>query len=107
MLQETPDPITKVTWDNYVTMAHSDMDAMGLNGFIGQEEPASVVKVTVGDTSMELPVFPQPGQAPGTIGLLLGYGRGGGNEALERRLSNLERRWIIRHGCRRKPHSSW
>ena len=41
MLQETPDPLTKVTWDNYVTMAHSDVDAMGLNGFIGQEKPAS------------------------------------------------------------------
>jgi len=30
MLQETPDPITKVTWDNYVTMAPADMKEMGL-----------------------------------------------------------------------------
>ena len=80
ILQETPDPITKVTWDNYVTMSHSDIDAMGLNGFIGQEAPASVVNVVVGDTSMELPVFPTPGQAPGTIGLALGYGRGANGE---------------------------
>ena len=80
MLQETPDPLTKVTWDNYVTMAHSDVDAMGLNGFIGQEKPASLVKVTVAGTSMELPVFPMPGQAPGTIGIALGYGRGGNGE---------------------------
>jgi molybdopterin-containing oxidoreductase family iron-sulfur binding subunit len=80
MLQETPDPLTKVTWDNYVTMAHSDVDAMGLNGFIGQEKPASLVKVTVGGSSMELPVFPMPGQAPGTIGIALGYGRGANGE---------------------------
>ena len=76
MLQETPDPLTKVTWDNYVTMAHSDVDAMGLTGFIGQEKPASVVRVTVGNESLELPVFPMPGQTPGTIGIALGYGRG-------------------------------
>ena len=48
MLQETPDPITKTTWDNYVTMARVDMEAMGLNTYIAQEDPASVVKVTVG-----------------------------------------------------------
>ena len=53
---------------------------MGLNGFIGQEAPASVVNIVVGDTSMELPVFPTPGQAPGTIGLALGYGRGANGE---------------------------
>ena len=82
MLQETPDPITKTTWDNYVTMAHADMVAMGLNTYIAQEDPASVVKVTVGGQSMTLPAFPQPGQAPGTVGIALGYGRGEGGEAI-------------------------
>jgi MoCo/4Fe-4S cofactor protein with predicted Tat translocation signal len=80
MLQETPDPLTKVTWDNYVTMSHADVAAMGLNGFIGQEKPASTVNVTVGVSTMELPVFPMPGQAPGTIGIALGYGRGANGE---------------------------
>jgi molybdopterin-containing oxidoreductase family iron-sulfur binding subunit len=82
MLQETPDPLTKVTWDNYVTMAHSDVDALGLNGFIGQEKPASLVKVSVGGSSMSLPVFPMPGQAAGTIGIALGYGRGAEGETI-------------------------
>ncbi len=82
MLQETPDPITKTTWDNYVTMARVDMEAMGLNTYIAQEEPASVVKVTVGAQVLELPAFPQPGQTPGTVGIALGYGRGAGNEAI-------------------------
>ncbi|MDG2209048.1 MAG: TAT-variant-translocated molybdopterin oxidoreductase [Flavobacteriales bacterium] len=80
ILQETPDPITTVTWDNYVCRSHDDVDAMGLNGFIGQEAPASVVKVTVGGSSIELPVFPTPGQTPGTIGIALGYGRGANGE---------------------------
>ena len=82
MLQETPDPITKTTWDNYVTMSRVDMEAMGLNTYIAQEDPASVVKVTVAGKSIELPAFPQPGQAPGTLGIALGYGRGSGNEAI-------------------------
>lgn len=82
MLQETPDPITKTTWDNYVTMARPDMEAMGLNTYIAQEDPASMVKVTVDGKVIELPAFPQPGQTPGTIGIALGYGRGEGSEAI-------------------------
>jgi MoCo/4Fe-4S cofactor protein with predicted Tat translocation signal len=31
VLQETPDPITKVTWDNYVGMSPADMKELGLN----------------------------------------------------------------------------
>ena len=78
-LQEMPDPITKVTWDNYVTMALSDAaemfdtDVAGL--YIGEDSPARLVKVTVGDNEMTLPVYPLPGQAKGTIGIALGYGR--------------------------------
>lgn len=80
MLQETPDPLTKVTWDNYVTMSHADVGRLGLNSFIGQEKPASLVSVEVNGTNMELPVFPMPGQTPGTIGVALGYGRGANGE---------------------------
>ena len=86
MLQETPDPITKTTWDNYVTMARADMEAMGLNTYIAQEDPASLVKVTAGGQSVELPAFPQPGQTPGTVSIALGYGRGGDGEAIGRLL---------------------
>jgi len=79
-LQELPDPITKVTWDNYVTMAPKDVEAMGLNRHIGERLPASLVKITVNGTSVELPVFPVPGQKPGTVGVALGYGRGANGE---------------------------
>ncbi len=84
MLQETPDPISKVTWDNYVTMARADMEAMGLNTYIAQRDKASVVKVTVDGQSVELPAFMQPGQTPGTVGIALGYGRGDGGENIGR-----------------------
>lgn len=75
-LQELPDPITKVTWDNYVTMSLADVNEMGLNTYIGEKDPASVVTVTVGKKSVDLPVYPSPGQKKGTIGIALGYGRG-------------------------------
>lgn len=80
-LQELPDPVTKVTWDNYVTMAPVDMEGK-YNTYIGQEDPASVVTVTVNGKEFKLPVFPQPGQAKGTIGIALGYGRGENGEEI-------------------------
>lgn len=83
-LQEMPDPITKVTWDNYVTMSPADMTAMGLSLEIGQESPSSVVSVKVGEKELVLPVYPQPGQTPKTIGIALGYGRGEGGEKIGR-----------------------
>jgi Fe-S-cluster-containing dehydrogenase component len=80
MLQETPDPVSKVTWDNYVTMSRVDMEALGLNTYIAQENFASVVKVVSGDFVIELPAFMQPGQKPGTVSIALGYGRGSNAE---------------------------
>lgn len=85
-LQEMPDPISKVTWDNYITMAPSDFQAGGYGYsssdpfYIGQEAPASTATVTVDGKSFTLPVFPSPGQKAGTIGVALGYGRGADSE---------------------------
>ena len=83
-LQEMPDPITKVTWDNYATMSPADMKAMGLSIEIGQESPSNVVAVKVGEKELLLPVYAQPGQAPKTIGIALGYGRGESGEKIGR-----------------------
>lgn len=83
-LQEMPDPITKVTWDNYITMSPADMKAMGLNMELGQESPSSLVSVKVGEKTLTLPVYPQPGQTPKTIGIALGYGRGANGEKIGR-----------------------
>jgi len=84
-LQEMPDPLTKVTWDNYVCMSPVDMLRL-LNTedfnklYIGEASPARLVKVTVGGTEIVLPAIPCPGQKSGTVAIALGYGRGANGE---------------------------
>jgi MoCo/4Fe-4S cofactor protein with predicted Tat translocation signal len=73
-LQELPDPISKITWDNYVTMSPADMKGK-YEMMERQDRMASVVNVTVDGFTVKLPVVPQPGQAQGTVGIALGYGR--------------------------------
>ncbi|HQQ93670.1 MAG TPA: TAT-variant-translocated molybdopterin oxidoreductase [Bacteroidia bacterium] len=74
-LMELPDPISRVTWDNYITMSPLDVKALGLNEMLRQDIEGSIVELTVNGQSVKVPVYPQPGQAPGSIGLALGYGR--------------------------------
>ena len=71
-LHETPDPITKATWDNYLTVSISDAKEWGIREAEGK---ANRVNLTVNGSSVNLPVVIQPGQANGTVGLALGYGR--------------------------------
>ena len=82
ILHETPDPITKVTWDNYVAMAPADMKELGLSLYIGEQDESSLVKVTANGQSLVLPAVATPGQKRGTFSIALGYGRGEGNEAI-------------------------
>jgi len=77
-LQELPDPITRCTWDNYVTISKSDADELGLmnkhvaNGGLN----GSYVNIKMNDVVIEnVPVIVQPGQAKGSLGLALGYGK--------------------------------
>lgn len=77
-LQELPDPITRTSWDNYLTVSRLDAESMGLvnentsNGALN----GSLVNVTVNGVTVEnVPVMIQPGQAQGSVGLALGYGR--------------------------------
>jgi Fe-S-cluster-containing dehydrogenase component len=81
-LQEMPDPLSKVTWDNYITMNYAEAKKAGYNITMDQENGASLASVTVGEHTFELPVIPTPGQTAGTIGIALGYGRGEDGEAI-------------------------
>ena len=75
-LQEFPDPISRVSWDNYLTVSASDAKNIGLKN-VNVSDGAlngSYAKVTVGDKSLVAPVLIQPGQAKGTVGLAFGYG---------------------------------
>jgi molybdopterin-containing oxidoreductase family iron-sulfur binding subunit len=100
-LQELPDPMSKLTWDNALYMSPKTAAALGItisnanentsdlpNTDIGQRaltlpipdvDPMTafqMVKVTTPDgRSMELPVLIAPGQCDKTLTLALGYGR--------------------------------
>jgi molybdopterin-containing oxidoreductase family iron-sulfur binding subunit len=79
-LQEMPDPMTKVTWDNYITMNPSEME--GYATTFDQENGLTLASLKVGKVEVKLPVYPMPGQALGTVGVALGYGRGGTPETI-------------------------
>jgi MoCo/4Fe-4S cofactor protein with predicted Tat translocation signal len=77
-LQEFPDPITKASWDNYVTVSKFDADRLGLENYnvANGGLNGSYVTIEAGGHKLEnVPVMVQPGQARGTVGLSFGYGR--------------------------------
>lgn len=78
-LQELPDPITRVSWDNYVTVSNADAKKLGLSNEIvangGLNGSYATITTADGLKLENVPVIVQPGQAVGTVGLALGYGR--------------------------------
>jgi len=78
-LQEFPDPITRVSWDNYVTVSNADAKKLGLTNEIvangGLNGSYATITTADGAKLENVPVIVQPGQAVGTIGLAVGYGR--------------------------------
>ncbi|NGF57673.1 TAT-variant-translocated molybdopterin oxidoreductase [Parapedobacter sp. SGR-10] len=67
-LQELPDPVSKVTWDNYAALNPKFAEQLG----VGEN---GKVTVEANGQSIVLPVVFQPGQAMGTVSVALGYGR--------------------------------
>jgi molybdopterin-containing oxidoreductase family iron-sulfur binding subunit len=67
-LQETPDFLTKVTWDNYALVGPDTAKKLGI-------ENDHMITVKVGDKSVELACYTIPGQARYSIALVLGGGR--------------------------------
>ena len=67
-LQELPNPITKITWDNYASISDQFADKNKLNN-------GDLINVQTKMGSVTLPVFIQPGQQDNTISMALGYGR--------------------------------
>lgn len=73
-LQETPDPISKMTWDNPVSVSVQDAKALGI-------QEGDLVTLSLDGTTLRLPAVLQPGQAQGVLALALGYGRSTGGVA--------------------------
>jgi MoCo/4Fe-4S cofactor protein with predicted Tat translocation signal len=69
-LQELPDPISKATWDNYVAISAAYANKLSVT-----QGDMVTVKLEKGGYSIDLPVLVQPGQAPGTVSIAIGYGR--------------------------------
>ena len=64
-LQELPDPLTKVCWDNFAAISPADANRLNLSD-------GDFILI---DENFEIPVVVQPGQAPQTLAVAMGYGR--------------------------------
>jgi molybdopterin-containing oxidoreductase family iron-sulfur binding subunit len=67
-LQELPDTVTKLSWDNAVLMSHKTAHHLGVKN-------EDVVVLNLQGRELAAPVWILPGQAHFTVSLALGYGR--------------------------------
>ncbi|MFC1729473.1 TAT-variant-translocated molybdopterin oxidoreductase [candidate division KSB1 bacterium] len=67
-LQELPDPITKLTWDNPAVISPNTAEELGLRS-------GDMVKLSYAGRELELPIWIIPGHADNTVSVELGYGR--------------------------------
>ncbi|MCI0595964.1 MAG: TAT-variant-translocated molybdopterin oxidoreductase [candidate division Zixibacteria bacterium] len=67
-LLETPDPVSKITWDNFVSVAPKTADGLGL-------KESDVVKLSASGVEAEIPVHIQPGLHPEVLAVAVGWGR--------------------------------
>ena len=67
-LQETPDPLTKITWDNALLISKIDADRL-------EVVTGDLMKVTAYGNSLEVAAYVMPGQPVGVMALSVGYGR--------------------------------
>ena len=88
-LQECPDPITKLSWDNVIQVSPKLGKELGIdpkgsllqvarkeeNEFIAGKENSHVFELTVGGRKIRGPVHIQPGLSNYTVIVALGYGR--------------------------------
>jgi MoCo/4Fe-4S cofactor protein with predicted Tat translocation signal len=92
-LQEIPEPMSKITWDNAALVSPATAKQLGVSthGWMvkgykatdteGHSDPTQagnfvdMIQIEVDGRTLEAPVFVQPGQADGSITLALGYGR--------------------------------
>jgi len=67
-LQELPEPVTKITWDNAVLVSRKTARELDV-------ENGDLVEITLNGRTVKGPIWTQPGMADDTLGLALGYGR--------------------------------
>ena len=67
-LQEAPDPMTKLVWDNAALVSPNTAAALSL-------KTGDVINIATSAGSLEIPALVAPGQADGSVTVSLGYGR--------------------------------
>lgn len=75
-LQELPQSITKICWDNAALVSPKTADLLSL-------KQGEMTRLIHGGETLDLPVFIMPGQANGSISVQLGYGRVCRDEAVD------------------------
>ncbi|NBR87254.1 MAG: 4Fe-4S dicluster domain-containing protein [Verrucomicrobia bacterium] len=73
-LQELPDPVTKIVWDNAVLISRATAEQLALKN-------GDVIAISANGRVVEGGIWIQPGMADFTLGLALGYGRKWGRVA--------------------------
>jgi len=76
-LQELPDPITKLVWENVILLSPKTAKDLRLDVRNNENNKLYVPLVRIEFDGREIvgPVWVQPGQADNVVGLALGYGR--------------------------------
>ncbi len=77
-LQELPDPITKTTWSNFIAVSPATGKKLGIDpkditNMANTKEPVTALKM--GDQTLTLPTFVQPGMKDNVVAVAIGYGR--------------------------------
>ena len=72
-LQEAPDPITKLTWDNAALISPATAKALGVRNY---EAAGDMIEISLeSGAKIEMPILIAPGHADRSISISLGYGR--------------------------------
>ncbi|MEM0897499.1 MAG: TAT-variant-translocated molybdopterin oxidoreductase [Verrucomicrobiota bacterium] len=75
-LQEAPDPITTIVWDNAALVGQKKLKELGLTDKdFAIHDSTKLIRVTVGGLSKVFPLLPAPGHANDSISIAMGYGQ--------------------------------
>jgi len=76
-LQETPDYVTKLVWDNAALISPADARMLGI-------KDGDWLKITAGDRSIEAAALIAPGHVDKSLSISLGYGRKGVSHVMDK-----------------------
>ena len=76
-LQETPDYVTKLVWDNAALVSPADARMLGI-------KDGDWLKITAGDRSIEAAAIVAPGHVDKSLSIALGYGRKGVSHVMDK-----------------------